>query len=138
MARAKDQYADTSKYFTGPVGHIKDRIIVHQNPDIPSEGLFVSLNGFAYLIPPEVEVDIPRPVRQMLDTRIRTETRVIDRGPGQPKDIQQRNIRRVTYTLVKADVGEEDPPAAGNIERSRIPYGTSPANPDAASGQSAP
>jgi hypothetical protein len=94
-----DQEEHPENYFTTSVGHIRDRIIIHESMDIPKEGMFVALNGFPFLIKPGVEVDIPRPVRLMLDTRIKTETIPVEGG----KDLH-RNIPRITYTLVKEGV----------------------------------
>jgi hypothetical protein len=99
-----DQERHPERYFTNPVGHIRDRIIIHESSDLPREGLFMSLNGFPFLAKPGVEIDLPRPVRLMLDTRIRTETVTHDDGNGRLVG-QSRNIPRVTYTLVKEDVG---------------------------------
>jgi hypothetical protein len=72
--------------------------------DIPKEGMFISLNGFPFLAKPGVEIDIPRPVRKMLDTRIITVTSHDDNGKEYTKD-----IRRVNYTLVKEGVNLPDP-----------------------------
>jgi hypothetical protein len=98
MANIKEKKADN--YFNSPIGHIRDRIIIHPSSDIPKEGLFISLNGFAFQVKPGVEIDIPRPVRLMLDTRIKTETR-------QDEKTNQRDVRdvpRFTYTLIKEGV----------------------------------
>lgn len=101
MPRAKtDEQKHPENYFHGPAKHIKDRIIIHEAADIPREGVFISLNGFPYLCKPGVEIDIPRPVRQMLDTRITTITEHDENGREYTK-----NIKRINYTLVKEDVG---------------------------------
>ena len=100
MAQQKtDQERHPEKYFSSPEGHPRDRIIINENPELPKEGIFVSLNGFAFLAKAGVEIDLPRPVRKMLDTRIKTETIQGDDG----KDYH-RDIRRITYQLVKEDV----------------------------------
>ena len=97
MARVKtDQEKHPEKYFTSPLGHIRDRIILHESLEIPKEGMFISLNGYSFLAKPGVEIDLPRPVRLMLDTRIKTET-----IHGQDGEEYTRNIPRITYTLVK-------------------------------------
>lgn len=106
----QDMKKNPEKYFTGPEGHIRDRIIINQTPDIPSEGVFISLNGFAYLAKPGVEIDIPRPVRLMLDTRIRTDTTQVMQPDGTYKTYEKQ-IPRITYTIIKEDVGKEDAPA---------------------------
>lgn len=94
-------------YFDGPKGHPRDRIKIHENERIPREGQFIGLNGYQYLIKPGFEVDIPRPVRLMLDTRIETITRYGDDGKEYTKDVP-----RITYTLIKEDVdGILAPPA---------------------------
>jgi hypothetical protein len=105
-----DMKKNPEKYFTGPGRHILDRIIINQTPDIPSEGVFISLNGFAYLAKPGVEIDIPRPVRTMLDTRIKTDTIQIQNPDGNYKS-QGRDMPRITYILIKEDVGREEVPA---------------------------
>ena len=101
-----DQEKHPEDYFINPKGHIRDRIILHPSMEIPKEGFFVSLNGYPFLIKPGVEVDIPRPVRKMLDTRIKTETLQGDDGKEYTRDIP-----RVTYTLVKEGVNLPDPEA---------------------------
>lgn len=90
--------------FISPDGHIRDRVIIHESQKIPKEGLFVSLNGYAFLIKPGTEVDLPRPVRLMLDSCVETETLQQD-----GKNFT-RNIPRVTYTLVKEGVNLEKVP----------------------------
>jgi len=109
MARQKTpQELNPELYFSTPVGHIRDRIIIHESMDIPKEGLFVSLNGYPFLIKPGVEVDIPRPIRTMLDTRIKTETVMQDDGNGRMIE-HKRNIPRVTYTVVKEGINIPEP-----------------------------
>uniref|UniRef100_A0A6M3LHF8 Uncharacterized protein n=1 Tax=viral metagenome TaxID=1070528 RepID=A0A6M3LHF8_9ZZZZ len=90
-------------WFNSPTGHIRDRIIIHDSPEIPKEGLFVSLNGYPFHAPTGVEIDIPRPVRKMLDTLIRTETIRVEDGKGGYTS-HVRDIKRVNYTLVKEDI----------------------------------
>ena len=100
MARVKtDEELHPERYFSSPVGHPRDRIVIHESMEIPKEGLFLSLNGFAILAKPGVEIDLPRPMRKMLDTRIKTETIQGDDGKE-----YKRNIPRITYTLIKEDV----------------------------------
>lgn len=90
---------DPNHFFNNPIGHIRDRIILHESQDIPKEGRFFSLNGFSFLAKPGVEIDIPRPVRLMLDTRITTET-----IKGDDDRVYTRDIPRVTYTMIKEGV----------------------------------
>jgi hypothetical protein len=108
MAQQKktEQELHPEQFFTTPEGHPRDRIVIHESMEIPKEGMFFALNGFSFLCKPGVEIDIPRPVRKMLDTRIRTETVQGDDG----KD-HKRNIPRITYTLIKEDVGKPVIPA---------------------------
>jgi hypothetical protein len=110
--------AEPEVKFTSPAGHPKDRILIHENMDIPKEGMFISLNGYPFLARPGVEVDIPRPVRLMLDTRIRTETIQNDDG----KDTY-RDVPRLTYTLLAENVmSDEDlAEAAETLEEVKIP-----------------
>ena len=105
MARAKtDKEKNPEKYFTSPVNHIKDRVLIHENEKIPRERMFVSLNGYPFLIKPGEEVDIPRPVRLMLDTRIETITKQDENGKDYTKDVP-----RITYTLIAKGVNIETP-----------------------------
>ena len=92
------------RFFTNPNGHIRDRIIVHQSSKIPKQGQFVSLNGYSFLIKPGEEIDLPRPVRLMLDTRVETET-----IQGEDGKTYSRNIPRFTYTLIKEGVNIPSP-----------------------------
>jgi len=93
-------------FFKSPVGHPRDRIIIHPSIKIPKEGLFLALNGFAFLVKPGEEIDLPRPVRLMLDTRIETETIQGDDGKEYTRDIP-----RITYTLIKEGVNLPSPEA---------------------------
>lgn len=92
-------------YFETPVGHPRDRIIINESSDIPKEGQFISLNGFPFLIKPGHAVDLPRPVRLMLDTRIRTEVKQ-DEATGKE---YKRDIPRITYQLIKENVDADEP-----------------------------
>ena len=94
------------KFFNSPIGHIRDRIVIHPSMEIPKEGLFLSLNGFGFLIKPGQEIDLPRPVRLMIDTRIKTETIQGDDGKEYTRDIP-----RFTYTLIKEGVNIPSPEA---------------------------
>jgi hypothetical protein len=98
---------DVSKFFNSPIGHVKDRIIINESPDIPKEGIFISLNGFPFLAQAGKEIDIPRPVRIMLDTRIKTDT--VEDNDGLR---HTRNIKRFTYQIVKLGVNLD---AEGNV-----------------------
>jgi hypothetical protein len=105
MARSKtDEEMHPENYFSTPQGHPRDRIIIHESMEIPKEGIFISLNGYSFLAKPGAEIDLPRPVRLMLDTRIKTETVQGDDGKN-----HNRNIPRITYTLVKQGVNLPDP-----------------------------
>ena len=122
MAREKtDQERHPENYFTSPAGHPRDRIIIHESAEIPKEGVFLALNGYTFMAKPEVEIDLPRPVRLMLDTRIRTETRTTDDGKGNTVH-HTRNIRRVPYTLIKENVDVPDPiPGAEVVDATQKP-----------------
>lgn len=86
--------------FVSSVGHIKDRVVFHQNPEIPKEGILLGLNGVHFQVKPGVEVDIPRPVRQMVDTLIFTDL-IQDEEGGE----YTRDRPRYPYSLIKEDVG---------------------------------
>lgn len=103
MNLTDDKEAFDPNFFINSKGHIRDRIILHESQKIPKEGQFIGLNGYAFLAKPGVEIDIPRPVRTMLDTRIETETIQDDNGKS-----FTRNIPKITYTLVKEGVNAEE------------------------------
>ena len=102
-----DQEKYPQKYFITPEGHIRDRIIIHDSSKLPKEGKFISLNGFAFLAKAGMEIDLPRPVRKMLDTRIETES-----TQGEDGKIYTRDIPVITYTLVKEGVNLPEPTKA--------------------------
>lgn len=106
MAKPKtDQERFPEKYFITPEGHPRDRVIINENSRIPKEGQFISLNGYGFLAKPNAEIDLPRPVLEMLDTRIETETIQDEDGKSFTRD-----IKRITYTLVKRDVNRTEEP----------------------------
>ena len=120
MPRVKtEEQKHPENFFHGPKGQIRDRIIIHEAEDIPKEGLFISLNGYPFLCKPGVAIDIPRPVRLMLDTRITRVTKHDENGKEYTKD-----VKRINYTLVKEGVNIEEkvevppPNAATNTARS--------------------
>jgi hypothetical protein len=120
MPRVKtEEQKHPENFFHGPAGQIRDRIIIHEAEDIPKEGLFISLNGYPFLCKPGVAIDIPRPVRLMLDTRITRVTKHDETGKEYTKD-----VKRINYTLVKEGVNIEEkvevppPNAATNTARS--------------------
>lgn len=90
------------RFFLNSIGHVRDRIILHESQKIPQEGQYIGLNGYGFLAKPGVEIDIPRPVRLMLDTLIETET-IQDGSKSYTRDIP-----KFTYTLVKENVLPED------------------------------
>jgi hypothetical protein len=94
-----DEEKHPENYFISPLGHIRDRIRINENSDIPKEGQYIGLNGYGFLAKPGEEVDLPRPVRLMLDTRIRTEM-----TQGEDGKTYSRNVPRITYTMVKEGV----------------------------------
>jgi hypothetical protein len=95
-----DQEKHPENYFVSPLGHPRDRIMLHETAESPKGGRFISLNGFPFMAQCGVEIDLPRPVRLMLDTLIRTETVVRDDGNGRVIR-ESRNIQRFPYVLVK-------------------------------------
>ena len=119
MPRVKtEEQKHPENFFHGPAGQIRDRIIIHEAEDIPKEGLFISLSGYPFLCKPGVAIDIPRPVRLMLDTRITRVTKHDETGKEYTKD-----VKRINYTLVKEGVNIEEkveappPNAAVNTAR---------------------
>lgn len=105
MPRVKtEEQKHPENFFHGPAGHIRDRIIINESADIPKEGLFVSLNGYPFLCKPGTEIDIPRPVRLMLDKAIYKVTMHDDAGKAYTKD-----IKRVNYTMIKEGVNVDAP-----------------------------
>jgi hypothetical protein len=89
--------------FVTPEGHPRDRIVIHESPEVPREGIFIALNGYSFLAKAGVPIDLPRPVREMLDTRIKTETQMVDDGNGHMIS-HIRNMPRMTYSIVQLDV----------------------------------
>jgi len=98
--------------FINPQGHIRDRIIMHQTADIPKQGAFISLNGYAFQAKPGEAIDIPRPVRKMIDLCVITE---IIQGTDEKGNSEEytRNRPRYPYTLVAEDIEHPDSPWAG-------------------------
>lgn len=107
MSRGSKEIVEEGQKFEGPMGQIRDRIVIHQNPDVPKEGIFLSLNGYPFQIKPGEEIDLPRPVLKMLDTLIKTETTQGDDGKSYTRDIP-----RYTYTVIKEGVNLD---AEGNV-----------------------
>jgi hypothetical protein len=95
MGRKSPELTD---FFDSPIGHIRDRIVINPSQDIPKFGQFVSLNGYSFQIVPGKEIDLPRPVLRMLDTRIKMETH------QEGDETFTQDIPRFTYTLIKAGV----------------------------------
>jgi hypothetical protein len=105
-------------FFVSPAGHPRDRIILHESAEATKGGRFFALNGYSFLAQSGVEIDIPRPVRLMLDTLIRTETNVRNDGNGHTIR-ESRNIPRFPYVLVKQDVDAipDEVPSAEAIDK---------------------
>ncbi len=105
-----DQELHPENYFTSPQGHVRDRIVLHESERLPREGQLISLNGFAFLAKAGVPIDLPRPVRLMIDTLIERQTLQGDDGKEYTRDIP-----RFTDTLVKEGVNlpEETAPVDG-------------------------
>ena len=125
MAAPKtDQERNPDKYFASPAGHPKDRIVLHETAEATKGGRFFSLNGFPFLAQSGVEIDVPRPVRKMLDTLIRTENVTHDDGTGKLVR-ESRNVPRFPYVLVKE--GIDAIPEAAVIDAAKADAGTKPA-----------
>jgi len=120
-ARAKtDKERHPDQWFDSPVGHPRDRIILHESAEATTGGRFIGLNGYSFWAQSGVEIDLPRPVRKMLDTLIRTETIRADDGKG-GYTTHVRNIRRFTYTLIKEDVTADMPGAINENAQASAP-----------------
>jgi hypothetical protein len=100
---------DAPGFFTHPRGHVRDRIILHETKESYKEGQFVGLNGFPFLIQYNKELDLPRPVLQMLRTRIQTII-LKDKDTGVET---VRNIPRFNFTVVKENVNQIQDDEAG-------------------------
>lgn len=103
-----DEELHPENYFTSPAGpdgfkHIRDRIVINESAKIPKGGQFISLNGYGFLAKPSVEIDLPRPVRLMLDTLVETEI-----VQGEDGEVYKRDIPRFTYRMVKEGVNLPD------------------------------
>src|SRR5271157_2112980 len=112
MAEKKEGGKPVVEKFINPQGHIRDRIVLHQTADIPKQGAFLALNGYAFQAKPGEAVDIPRPVRLMIDTLIVTEIVQSSDEKGNSEEFV-RNRPRYPYTLVAEDVEHKDSPWAG-------------------------
>jgi len=108
--------------FITPEGHPRDRIIINESAEIPREGIFIALNGYSFLAKAGVPIDLPRPVREMLDTRIKTDTQMVDDGNGH-LITHPRNMLRITYSIVQLDVNAvpTEAPASGHNEAPASP-----------------
>jgi hypothetical protein len=95
----KEEKEQEGEFFVNPQGHPRDRVIIHESQDLPKEGIYMALNGYSFLAKAGVPIDLPRPVRLMLDTRLKTEMIQGDDGKNHFRDIP-----RLTYTLVKEGV----------------------------------
>lgn len=98
---------EVGKTFINPAGHVRDRIEINPDPSIPKEGIFLSLNGFPFQVRAGVPIDIPRPVRLMMDTLVKTETSQDDEGKKYVRDVP-----RFTYRIIKEGVNLD---ADGNV-----------------------
>lgn len=87
--------------FNSPANAIRDRIILHQTAEMPKTGAFISLNGYAFQVKPGTEIDIPRPVRLMMDTLIYTDMVQEEDGTKYFRDRP-----RYPYTLIQAGVND--------------------------------
>lgn len=101
-----DQERHPERYFESPKNWVRDRIVIHPTAEIPKDGLFFGLNGIQYLVKAGVELDLPRPVIQMLQTRIRRDTIKGDDGVDYHRDVQ-----RITFTMIKEGCNLPNPVA---------------------------
>lgn len=108
VALKNDDGSDAQGYFRHPRGHIRDRVILHETPNSPKEGQFVGLNGFPFQIQYNKEIDLPRPVIEMLRTRIQTTSHTESDGTE-----TVRNIPRFNMTIVKENVTNTPDDEAG-------------------------
>lgn len=84
------------KKVTKPVSD-RIRIILEENDEIPPTGLFVSLNGRAYLIRPGEPVDIPPGVKEILDHAVMSSPQL---DPQTKQVVGYRERTRYSYRLV--------------------------------------
>ena len=101
-ALRNDDGSDAQGYFRHPRGHIRDRVILHETPNSPKEGQFIGLNGFPFQVQYNKELDLPRPVIEMLRTRVQTTSHTEADGTE-----TVRNIPRFNLTIVKENVTGE-------------------------------
>lgn len=95
---------DAPGYFTHPRGHIRDRIILHETMNSFKEGQFIGLNGFPFLVQYNKEVDVPRPVIEMLRTRIEEK---IEKNLETGEETVRR-IPRFNFTVVALNVNKTE------------------------------
>ena len=95
---------------TKKVKNDKYVIVLERNDDIPPTGLPVSVNGYAYLIPPGKEVPVPRSVLEVLD---HAEMLAPEVDPQNQQIVGYRPQKRYPYRVVSApDEASDD---AGRI-----------------------
>lgn len=90
---------DTPKTKTQKVKDDRYIIVLERNDDIPPTGLPVSVNGYAYLIPPGKEVTVPRSVVEVLD---HAEKLMPEVDPANQQIVGYRPQKRYPYRVISA------------------------------------
>lgn len=102
------------KYFMHPDGHIRDTIIIHDTGQTEPPQVFFSLNGFPFLAKKNVEIEVPRPVLEMLQ---RCRYTLYERQEVSPNTFEtvERIVPRFSITIVKrGDEGGEEVAESAN------------------------
>lgn len=75
-----------------------DHIIrLHDSAEFPPGGLTVGVNGKFYRLHPDVDMEVPESVMEVLDHAVRTEARRNEHG----QVVGARNVPRFPYTMVR-------------------------------------
>lgn len=76
----------------------KDHVIrLHDSSEFPPGGLTVGINGKFYRLRPDVDMQVPESVLEVLDHAVRTEAKL----NSDNQVIGQRNVPRFPYTMVR-------------------------------------
>lgn len=114
MATSREGKKKVEKFISSE-GHIRDRVVFHQTAEMPKEGVFLGLNGVSFQVLPDKPVDIPRPVRMMVDTLFYTDI-IQDEAGGEYK----RHRKRFPYTLIQEGVNIKPTPGAPEADASPL------------------
>jgi len=73
------------------------QIKLHNNPEIPPNGLYVGVNGRWMMLKPNVEMEVPESALEVLDNAVREEAEKDEHN----RVVGRREVPRFPYTVVK-------------------------------------